>query len=302
MHAVTSDQATRQTALTLNAGVPLRVAKPGSNWGVRSFAPARALFAAGALVMAAIVPVRATELTARDVTSAFFKAAIGQPVDFSARSLVGLDLSGLDFKSARLAGADLTGADLTGANLSGANLTGARLDRATVIRADFSRANLAGATFLRPTVFMTLDNDQRDAPRFAGADLTDARIMASRLDGADFRNANLTRASLGPIDYVWAEGRASQRAVLLSCNFAGAILVDANLANAVLMFADFRGANLTGARLANADLTKADFRGADLTGADLTDANLEDANLTDVRGLASVVGLDTIKNFDKALR
>jgi len=261
----------------------------------------RALLIAGLISIGAFPSVGA-ELSAKDVTTALFKATPPPVVDFSGRSLGGLDLSGLDFKRALLRGSDLSGADLSSANLTGVDLAGARLDRATLIRADFSGANLAGATILRPTIFSTLDNDHREAPRFRGADLTGIRIVSSRLDGADFQDANLTRAVLGPIDYVWGEGRAAQRSVLLSCTFDRATLTHANLANAVLMFASFRDADLRGANLAGADLTKADFTGADLTGADLTGANFDDAVLTHARGLASAVGLATILNIDKAHR
>ncbi|MGL1437507.1 pentapeptide repeat-containing protein, partial [Vibrio parahaemolyticus] len=87
---------------------------------------------------------------------------------FNHRDLTALDLSGLDFKRARMAGADLSQSDLTAADLSGTDMAGGRLDRATLIKADFSNADLSGASILRPTVFSSLDNDQREAPRFRG--------------------------------------------------------------------------------------------------------------------------------------
>ncbi len=244
----------------------------------------------------------ALELTARDVTEAVFKSQTSTPVDFSHRNLGALDLSGLDFKGAQLAGADLTGADLSSANLTKTDLTGALLDRATLIGADFSGADLSHVSILRPTVFSTLDNDHRDAPRFRGTNLSDSRIVANRLDGTDFREANLTRAVLGPLSHAWGEARTSQRAVMLGCDFSGATLVDANLVNGVFLFAKFRDANMRGVLLAGADLSKADMTGADLTGADLTNANLDEAVLTDVRGLATVRGFDTIRNLDRTIR
>jgi uncharacterized protein YjbI with pentapeptide repeats len=258
--------------------------------------------AAGLLWLTGASPTAALDVTARDVTEAFFKSDAAHPADFSGRKLEQLDLSGLDFKGARLAGANLYGSDLTTANLARTDLAGAKLDRATLIKADFTRADLSGATILRPTVFSTLDNDRRDAPRFAGANLSAARIVASRLDGVDFRGANLTRVVLGPQDHGWGEERYAQRTVMIGCDFTGATLIEANLSNSVLLFAVFRDADLTGAQLQHADLSKADLTGADLTGADLTGANLEDANLSQVRGLATVVGLATIFNLDKAIR
>lgn len=245
---------------------------------------------------------QAGELTARDVTQAFFKADAAHPVDYSHRSLAALDLSGLDFKRARLADADLSATDLTKARLNETDLSGAHLDRATLIGADFSGANLSGASIMRPTVFSTLDNDQTEAPKFRGANLSDIKIIANRLDGADFRAANLTRAVLGPLDHAWGEERYAQRSVMVSCDFTGATLVEANLINGVFLFAKFRNADLSRALLKGADLTKADLTGANLTDADMTGANVEDANLTGVQGLATVRGLATIRNLDKAIR
>lgn len=255
-----------------------------------------------ALVASAVSPVRAAELTARDVTEAFFKAEPGHPVDFTGRTLASLDLAGLDFKKARLPGADLYGADLTGANLTGVDLAGARLDRATLIGADFSGANLAGASILRPTVFSDLANNPREAPRFRGANLSNVHIVANRLDGADFSSADMTGAVLGPIDHAWGEERYAQRSVMLGSDFSGARLRDANLINGVYQFANFRGADMTGALLAGADLSKADLTGADLTGADLTGANLDEAILSGVKGFETIHGLASAHNVDRAIR
>ena len=255
-----------------------------------------------ALCAAVSAPARAAELTARDVTAAFFKAEPGHPVDFAGRKLASLDLAGLDFKQAHLPGADLYGADLSGANLSGTDLTRVRLDRATLIGADFTGANLSGATILRPTVFSDLTNNPREAPRFRAANLTNVHIIANRLDGTDFSNADLTGAVLGPIDHAWGEERYAQRSVMLGCDFSGARLHNANLINGVYQFANFKGADMTGVLLAGADLSKADLTGADLTGADLTGANLDEAILSKVKGYDTIRGLASAHNIDRMIR
>ena len=269
----------------------------------------RAIPAAGfaVIVLAAslalsAVPCLAAELTARDVTEAIFKATAAVPADFSGRKLEDLDLSGLDFKHARLPGADLYGADLSTADLSGVNLHGARLDRATIIRANFSGADLSGATLLRPNVFSGFGNDRSEVANFRGAHMSKVRIVANHLDGADFSGADLSGAMLGPVDHAWGEERYSQRAVMVGCNFSGAVLAHANLKNIVFQFANFRGADLTGALLNGADLSRADLTGADLTGADLTGADVDGAIVAGVRGLDTVQGLSSAHNFDRIVR
>ncbi len=244
----------------------------------------------------------AADLTAREVTQAFFKATSTAPVDFAGRKLEELDLSGLDFKRARLTGADLYGADLSSADLSGVSLQGARLDRATLIKANFTGADLSRATILRPTLFSDLTNNPKDAPSFHAANLTRVRILSTRLDGADFSSADMTDAMLGHIDFAWGEARHAQRAVMQGCNFDDAKMVRTDLSNGVLYFATFRRADLTGANLSGADLSKADLSGADLTGADLTDANLDEAILAGVRGFDTVRGLQSVRNLDRSVR
>lgn len=254
------------------------------------------------LVLVAPASPQAADLTAREVTQAFFKATRAAPADFAGRKLIELDLSGLDFKRARLTGADLYGADLSSADLTGVALQGARLDRATLIKANFAGADLSSATILRPTLFSGLESDPKDAPSFRGANLTRTRILSTRLDGADFSSADLTDAVLGRIDYAWGEARHAQRAVMQGCNFEDSKLVRTDLSNGVFYFARFRRADLSGANLTGADLSKADLSGADLTGANLTDANLDEAILAGVRGLDTVRGLHSVRNLDRSVR
>lgn len=239
-------------------------------------------------------------LTARDVTTAFFKAAPGQRIDFSGRTLRDLDLSGLDFGRADLTGADLFGTDLTSANLSGVNLAGGNLNRTIVIKTDFSGANLTGANILRPSVSTSLDYDIAESPKFAGADMRNVR-MTAKMIGADFRGANLTQANLGPHE-PRADISSMPNSIYKSCDFSGATMTDIDLNRAILVFSRFVGADLRRANLSYTDMSKADLSGADLTGADLTSANLDSANLAGVRGLDTVRGYDTIQNLDRALR
>lgn len=239
-------------------------------------------------------------LSTREVTAAFFAANSSHRVTYSRRTLRDLDLSGIDFHQAVLTGSDLFGADLTGANLKGVDLSDGNLNRTTIIRADFSGANLRNATFLRPSVFSSLDYDAAEAPKFAGADMRLIR-MTSHMVGADFRGANLTGAKMGPHE-PRADLSSMPASVLKSCDFSGATLVDIDLSRAVLIFSRFVGADLRGASLVLADMTRADLAGADLTGADLTDANLDEANLAGVKGLETVRGLETIRNLDRARR
>ena len=239
-------------------------------------------------------------LTARDVTTAFFKAKPGHRVDFSGRTLRDLDLSGLDFGRAEMAGADLFGADLTNANLTGVNLAGGNLNRVIVIRADFSGANLKGAVIMRPSVSTSLDYDAAESPKFAGADMRNVR-MTAKMIGADFRGVNLTQANLGPHE-PRADISTMPNSVYKSCDFSGATMTDVDLSRAVLIFSRFAGADLRRANLSNADMSKVDLSGADLTGADLSEANLDGANLAGVIGFETVRGRETILNLDRALR
>ena len=245
-------------------------------------------------------PALAADLTARQVTQQLYQAdAAAAPVDFGGRDLGGLDLAGLAFKKARLAKSDLFGADLTGADLSDTDLTAARIDRALIIRTRFDGARLAGATLLRPNTRSGFDYTPGEAPSFARADLSDAKLFGL-FNGSNFSGAKLSRASLAPfgstgfIEMQW-------RTRLDGADLTDADLSGANLTHVSLRFANLKGAKLNGAVLKHADLAHADLTGADLTGADLTDADLYSAKLTHAKGLASVGGLATVRNRDKAI-
>lgn len=229
------------------------------------------------------------ELTARDVVSTLFKAAPGSKPSFAGNALDRLDLAGLDFKEADLAKANLFGADLSGSNLSKANLAGANLDRATVTRTNFDAADLAGATILRPNIYATLEASRADVPSFVGAKMSGAHL-GGRFDLTSFRNAELTGARFGPKDHR-NEVLITGRAEIVSCDFSGAVLRDANLSRTWAQYAKFNRADLRGANLAYANLKGADFTGAELAGADFTGTVLDGANFTDAKGLDRVRGL-----------
>ena len=66
----------------------------------------------------AVGPLRAADLTLRNLVIALRDADPSKPLDLSHRDLSSLDLSDLDFKRSNLASANLLGANLTEANLA----------------------------------------------------------------------------------------------------------------------------------------------------------------------------------------
>lgn len=251
------------------------------------------------LIAAASIPASATDLTARQVTEALYKASDAAPLDYSKRDLAGLDLAGLKFKKARLAETNLFGADLSGADLSDSDLRAAKLDRIIAIGARFDRANLAGASLLRPTTSTSFEWNQSESPSFTGADLTKAQLFGV-FSGASFAGARMSGATFAPqsdtgfIEVLW-------RTRLDSADLSGADLSGANLSHVSLRFANLKGANLKGAVLKNADLSHADFTDADLSGANFSLADLDSAKLAGAKGLDTATGLETTRNRDKAI-
>lgn len=256
-------------------------------------------FAVGWQLLWSAGDARAADFTAREVTQQFFKAKVGEPVDFSDKDLSNLDLAGLDFKHADMRRANLYGVDLSAANLSGVNLAGAKLDRAIVIGADFSGANMEGATILKPSVFSSMKFDYAEAPKFTGANLRSIRIVA-RMDGTDFRRADLSGARIGPFDMSGEAGMAPST-LMMGADFSGANLSGVEIRNVNFTFGRFVGTDLRGAKLLNLILAKADFSGADLTGADVTNSNFDEANLNGAKGLRTLIGAATAKNLPSVL-
>jgi hypothetical protein len=140
------------------------------------------------------------------------------------------------------------------------------------------------------------------------ADLTNADLSRADLTHADLSGANLTHADLTRADLTNAGlSRADlSGATLTEANLTVADLSGANLTAAELSWAILNGANLTEANLTGAALFWANFCTADLTGASMAyshvgDTLFVDVDLSEVRGLESVlpaspstVGIDTL--------
>jgi uncharacterized protein YjbI with pentapeptide repeats len=205
-----------------------------------------------------------------------------------------VNLSGADLNRANLTGAKLTGANLRGAKLGGANLGAANLSRTDFRDSDLNSANLGDAELGHADL--------------SGAKLGRAKLVAANLRGATLRGAHLVEANLSLANLGVAN--------LSETNLDGANLGATNLRGATLRGATLRGARLLAANFSRADLSGADLSGTDLgwvnlTGADLSAANLGGAtcrltvfanvDLSDVKGLDSVIhygpssiGIDTL--------
>jgi uncharacterized protein YjbI with pentapeptide repeats len=183
------------------------------------------------------------------------------------------DLSEADLQGADLIGANLRDADLRDANLSDADLRDGHLSRADIRGADLSGADLRGAD-------LTLANLE-NAILF-GVDLNKAKLMGADMSRADLRNARLREARLS----------------------------SANLSSAQLGRADLSEADLRLAKLGNADLGGVNLNWANLDGADFQQAYLSGTSfgnndLSNVKGLESVIhygpstiGIDTLFRSD----
>jgi uncharacterized protein YjbI with pentapeptide repeats len=106
------------------------------------------------------------------------------------------------------------------------------------------------------------------------------------LSFADLRGANLSSANL--------RGAYLNFAHLRDANLRDANLRGTNLRDAHLSFADLSGADLSDAHLRGADISDAHLRGADLRGADFTGAILAlttfaDNDLSEVKGLETII-------------
>ncbi len=190
----------------------------------------------------------------------------------------GLDLSHCNLQNVSFFGAELKGAKLVGANLKGAYLNLSRLENA-----DFTNANLSNATIFQAIFDKTI---------FKGANLSNARMIGT-LGKVDMSGANVSKGRFG-LD-VGNQPMGQMKFDSIGGNFAGANFENADLNIAAFSFADLSNANLRGANLYRADLVKANLTGADLTGANLTDADVDDAIFTNVKGLETVKGFNTVK-------
>ena len=165
--------------------------------------------------------------------------------------------------------AKLGKANLESANLRDATLIGANLSRSTLIGADLRSAILVGANL-------------------KSANISGAKLLDADLNGAILRKANLSKADLESADL----GSADLRGADLN----GADLYRADLRRAILIGADLRGADLSGATFSNAYLG-----GADFTNVVLAWTLLSNSDLSQVKGLETVIheypstiGVDTL--------
>lgn len=203
--------------------------------------------------------------------------------DLSNKDVGYLNFDTMDLTHCKMVNTSFFGAYLRGANLSGANLQGAYLNLARLEGADLSNANLTDAIIFQ-AIF--------DKTNFKGANLTNARMIGS-LGKVNMSGANVQKGRFGldmgnqPMGQMKFD---SVGADFSNTNFEGA---DLNIAS--FLFANLRGANLSHTNLYRAEFGKADLTGANLTGANMTDALVDDALFTNVIGLETVKGFDTVK-------
>lgn len=203
--------------------------------------------------------------------------------DLSNRDAGYLIFNGLDLSHCNMQNVSFFGAELKGAKLVGANLEGAYLNLARIEKADFSNANLSNATIFQPIFEDTI---------FKNANLTNARMIGT-LGKVDMSGINAKNARFG-LD-IGNQPMGQMKFDSVGGNFREANFEGADLNIAAFRFGDLSGANLRNTNLHRADLISANLSGADLTGADLTDAEVDNANFTDVKGLDSVKGFNTVK-------
>jgi len=218
---------------------------------------------------------------------ATLKAAPGH-ANFAGKQIIDLDLGDLDFRGANFDRCNLFETTFHGANLSHASFVGAFLSAAKFPNANLQGARLTGATLLSTA----------EGANFSGADLsrTSGYLIAPQ---GRFVRANLSRARLRP-------DMTNQPMGLLHTILSQADLTDANLAGTDLTFANltsakFIRANLRGANFDQTDLSRADFDGADVAGANFSKADISQTVFTNVRGRASMRGLELALNRDQAI-
>ena len=174
-------------------------------------------------------------------------------------------------------------------SLSDAGLHMAYLNKANLSRADLSDAGLRLADLIEANL--------------KGADLYWANLSEANLKKANLEKANLTGANV--------TGSNLREANLTGADLSQANISRANLADAQLVRVNLNGTDLSGADLRGANLKKANLIGANFTNVNLEDADLSDAiigatlfgnvNLSNVKGLETLVhlgpssvGIDTI--------
>ncbi len=174
-------------------------------------------------------------------------------------------------------------------SLSDAGLHMAYLKKANLSKADLSDAGLRLADLIEANL--------------KGADLYWANLSEANLRGADLRQTNLQGANMTGSNLL---GTKMHSANLSQANLSRAVIYSSELNKANLHGADLSGADLRNTSLKDANLIGANFTGANLEGADFTNAIIGatlfgNVDLSNVKGLESLVhlgpstiGIDTI--------
>ena len=225
------------------------------------------------------------EMTREELLSLLASTKKGEVPDLSSKRLSGLDLSNGDFKSA-----NLRSARFNNTNLSGADLSGVNLDIAWMMKTNLENANLS-----RASLFST----QIQGSNLKRANLTEARVVAN-LSHSDLQGANFTHANLAAD--MRNQSMGLMRAVMRSANLDNTNFTDAKVARSDLEFASLRSANLSNADFALTALAGADFEGASVKGLILDGADLESTRLLQLKFADEIIGIDTAKNLDEAIR
>lgn len=90
------------------------------------------------------------------------------------------------------------------------------------------------------------------------------------------------------------------RATFKGTRLDGASFKGANLSRVLMEFASLKGADLTGANLRGPELAGADLTDANIDGANFTDADVNSARIGKMRNRERALGLDSVKNADRA--
>jgi len=138
-----------------------------------------------------------------------------------------------------------------------------------------------------------LDGEDYSKADLSGADLSGAILNETKPCGANLSQADLSQADLSQADLPQAN--------LSKADLSKASFSEADLLRADLSRANLSGANLSGAILQWANFHRASLREAVFSDADLSDTVLTNTDLSEVKGLESIIhhgpssiGIDTL--------
>ncbi len=141
-------------------------------------------------------------------------------------------------------------------------------------------------------------NKWRRGHRDLQPDLVNADLVNADLSGADLRGTDLINAKLINAKLISAKLRNTD---LVNADLSDAKLYGADLINADLSDANLHAANLINADLGDVNFSRANLGGADFTGAILGRTTFVDNDLSEVKGLETVlhvgpssIGVDTL--------